>query len=86
MSKKLLTVPQSGTQPAVTPSPLDSMVSGQPVLTPASVKLSTKKPTSFNLNPIIFNKFKAECARNGRVMSSVIEELMEHYISDKNDL
>lgn len=36
-----------------------------------------KKPTSFNLNPEIFRQFKADCANSGKMMSTVIEELMQ---------
>lgn len=73
MAKKILTVPQNGTQPATTSTPIDNMFS-KPI---AEQKKSTnKKPTSFNLDPEIFKQFKKDCIDKGMGMSSVIEDFM----------
>ena len=77
-TKKILTVPQNGTQPAEIKTPMDNMISGTAVK-----KSSTKRPTSFSLDPEILIQFKAGCVHQGRPMSSVIEELMLQYISNQ---
>lgn len=77
-TKKILTVPQNGTQPAEIKTPMDNMISGTP-----TKKSSIKRPTSFSLDPEILIQFKAGCVHQGRPMSSVIEELMLQYISNK---
>lgn len=77
-TKKILTVPQNGTQPAEIKTPMDNMISGS-----ATKKSSIKRPTSFSLDPEILIQFKAGCVHQGRPMSSVIEELMLQYISNK---
>jgi ParG len=81
MTKKQLTVPKSGTQPASTTTPIDNMISGvKPEELPNSFR-STKRSTSFNLNRDIFTKFKIECSQRGTSMSTVIEEFMTKYIN-----
>lgn len=77
-TKKPLTVPQNGTQPAEIKTPMDNMISGN-----TTKKSSNKRPTSFSLDPEILIQFKAGCVHQGRPMSSVIEELMLQYISNK---
>lgn len=77
-TKKILTVPQNGTQPAEIKTPMDNMISGT-----TTKKSSIKRPTSFSLDPEILIQFKAGCVHQGRPMSSVIEELMLQYISTK---
>lgn len=44
-----------------------------------------KKPTSFNLDPDTFKMFKSDCAKAGRAMSTVIEELMRVFHKDITD-
>lgn len=78
---KPLTVPQIGTQPAVIPSPIDNMLSGGSPVKPAS-KTSAKRPTSFNIDPELLSRFKAQCATKGKSMSKAIEELMISFISE----
>lgn len=77
MAKKTLSVPQNGTQPAMNSTPIDNMLAG--TTNTVSKKESEKKPTSFNLDKNIFLNFKADCARQGRVMSEVVEELMQEF-------
>ena len=67
-TKKNLTVPQNGTQPAEVKTPMDNMISGA-----APKKLTNKRPTSFSLDPELLIQFKAGCVHQGRPMSSVIE-------------
>lgn len=74
-TKKLLTVPQNGTQPAEIKTPMDNMISG------ATKKSVNKKPTSFSLDPELLIQFKAGCVLQGRPMSSVLEELMSQFIN-----
>lgn len=78
---KPLTVPQNGTQPAVIPSPIDNMLSGGSPAKPIS-KASAKRPTSFNIDPELLARFKAQCATKGKSMSSAIEELILAFISE----
>lgn len=76
-TKKPLTVPQNGTQPAEIKTPMDNMISG-------TIKKQTgKKPTSFSIDPELLIQFKAGCVHQGRPMSSVIEELMQQFINAK---
>ena len=77
-TKKPLTVPQTGTQPAERKTPIDNMISGT-----TTTKSTVKKPTSFSLDPELLIQFKAECVHQGRPMSSVIEELMLQFINSK---
>lgn len=67
-TKKPLTVPQNGTQPAEIKTPMENMISGA-----TTTKSNGKKPTSFSLDP----------EHQGRPMSSVIEELMLQFINTK---
>lgn len=76
-TKKPLTVPQNGTQPAEIKTPIENMISG------TTKKLSGKKPTSFSIDPELLIQFKAGCVHQGRPMSSVIEELMLQFINSK---
>lgn len=76
-TKKHLTVPQNGTQPAEIKTPMDNMISG------TTTKSTVKKPTSFSLDPELLIQFKAGCVHQGRPMSSVIEELMLQFINSK---
>lgn len=78
MAKKGLSpVPQNGTQPAITPTPMDNMFSGDQSI--GQKKANIKKPTSFNLDPEIFKQFKKDCVDSGKGMSSVIEDFMIQY-------
>lgn len=77
-TKKNLTVPQNGTQPAEVKTPMDNMISGA-----AHKKLTNKRPTSFSLDPELLIQFKAGCVHQGRPMSSVIEELMLQFINQQ---
>ena len=77
-TKKTLTVPQNGTQPAEIKTPMDNMISGT-----TTTKSTGKKPTSFSLDPELLIQFKAGCVRQERSMSSVIEELMLQFINTK---
>lgn len=77
-TKKPLTVPQNGTQPAEIKTPIDNMISGT-----TTAKSTVKKPTSFSLDPELLIQFKAGCVHQGRPMSSVIEELMLQFINSK---
>lgn len=76
-TKKPLTVPQNGTQPAEIKTPIENMISG------TTKKSSRKKPTSFSIDPELLIQFKAGCVHQGRPMSSVIEELMLQFINSK---
>lgn len=76
-TKKNLTVPQNGTQPAEIKTPIENMISG------TTKKSSGKKPTSFSIDPELLIQFKAGCVHQGRPMSSVIEELMLQFINSK---
>lgn len=78
---KHLTVPQNGTQPAVIPSPIDNMLSGVSTSDPEP-KVSSKRPTSFNIDTELLSQFKAQCATKGKSMSSVIEDLIYKFISE----
>lgn len=75
-AKKTLTVPQNGTQPAETKTPMDNMISGT-----TTKKTTSKRPTSFSIDPDLLIQFKAGCVHQGRPMSSVIEELMLQFIN-----
>lgn len=75
-TKKSITVPQNGTQPAKILSPIDNMISGS-----YSKRETKKKPTSFSLDTELFNKFKAHCASKGESMSSIIEGFMLDFIN-----
>ncbi len=75
-SKKLV-VPQEGTQPASMPSPIDNMFNGA---TQRGQSASSKKGTTFSLDPELCVRFKAACAQQGKSMSSVIEELINAYL------
>ena len=74
-TKKPLTVPQNGTQPAEIKTPMDNMISGT-----TTKKSTLKRPTSFSLSPEVLIQFKAGCAYQGRPMSDVIEELMIQFV------
>jgi len=76
--KKSLTVPQNGTQPAVIPSPIDNMLSGNSTIG-QTLKATAKRPTSFNIDPALLAQFKAQCATKGVSMSSVIENFMREF-------
>lgn len=78
MAKKLV-VPQSGTTPA--PSPLDNMLHTGAAIVVAPVvaaapRASNKKRTSINLDESIYTDFKVYCAKNGKSISSLIEQAM----------
>lgn len=77
-TKKSLTVPQNGTQPAEIKTPMDNMISGT-----TTKKPNNKRPTSFSLDPEILLQFKAKCVYQGSPMSNVIEELMLQFINAK---
>lgn len=78
-TKKTLIVPQTGTQPANTLSPIDNMIS--PTLPDESEhNLSNKRPTSFSIDKGLLSQFKATCATRGKSMSSVIENLIFKYV------
>lgn len=77
-TKKPLTAPRNGTQPAGIKTPMDNMASGT-----TTTKSTVKKPTSFSLDPELLIQFKAGCVHQGRTMSSVIEELMLQFINSK---
>lgn len=77
-TKKPLTVPQNGTQPAEIKTPMENMISGT-----TTSKSTGKKPTSFSLDPALLVQFKAKCVYLGRSMSEVIEELMLRFIDSK---
>lgn len=74
-TKKILTVPQNGTQPAEIKTPMENMISG------TTKKTNSKRPTSFSIDPELLIRFKAGCVHQGRPMSSVIEELMLQFIN-----
>lgn len=74
---KTLTVPQNGTQPASIPSPIDNMLSNTKVFT---TKSSVKRPTSFNIDKELMLRFKMECIKQGRPMSSVVEDLLSKFV------
>lgn len=76
-TKKSLTVPQNGTQPAEIKTPIENMISG------TTKKSTNKKPTSFSIDPELLIQFKAGCVHQGRPMSSVIEELMLQFVNTK---
>lgn len=75
-TKKPLTVPQNGTQPAETKAPIDNLLSGS-----TAKKSTSKRPTSFSIDPELLIQFKAKCVHQGRPMSSVIAELMQQFIT-----
>lgn len=77
-TKRTITVPQNGTQPAKAKTPMENMISGT-----ETKKTFIKKPTSFNLDPELLIQFKAACVHLGRPMSSVIEELMLQFVNEK---
>ncbi len=77
-TRKPLTVPQNGMQPAEIKAPIDNMISGTPK------KSTEKRPTSFSIAPELLIQFKAECVHQGRTMSSVIEELMQQFVNPKS--
>lgn len=79
---KTLTVPQNGTQPASMLSPIDNMLSGVNTAG-ATPKASSKRPTSFNIDQELLTRFKADCATKGKTMSSVIEDFILKYVSDR---
>lgn len=79
---KTLTVPQSGTQPASIPSPIDNMLAGATTAEIAT-KTTNKRPTSFNIDQELQTRFKAICATRGKSMSSVIEDFILGYISEQ---
>ena len=55
-TKKPLTVPQNGTQPAEIKTPMENMISEA-----QQQKSNGKKPTSFSLDPELLIQFKAGC-------------------------
>lgn len=68
-------MPQNGTQPAVVPSPIDNMISA------SKAKMAgDRRPTSFNLNQELMLRFKMACIKQGRPMSSVVEELILQFV------
>lgn len=77
-NKRILSVPQNGTQPAVMPTPMDNMLSqsGHTV----AKQPSNKRPTSFHLDQNLIKRFKAVCVSQGRNMTNVIEELISQYL------
>lgn len=75
VKKKSLIVPQNGTQPAVVPSPIDNMISASKAQVPGN-----RRPTSFNLNQELMLRFKMACIKQGRPMSSVVEELILQFV------
>lgn len=75
VKKKSLIVPQNGTQPAVVPSPIDNMISASKTQMPGN-----RRPTSFNLNQELMLRFKMACIKQGRPMSSVVEELILQFV------
>ena len=79
---KILTVPQSGTQPAYIPSPSDNMLAGA-TSAEIATKTSNKRPTSFNIDQELQTRFKVVCATRGKSMSSVIEDFIIGYISEQ---
>ena len=80
--KKILTVPQNGTQPATIPSPIDNMLAGTTSVETVT-KTSNKRPTSFNIDQELQSRFKAVCSTRGKSMSSVIEDFILGYISEQ---
>lgn len=79
MAKKTLTVPQTGTQPAVVPTPMENMLNG---VVPATEKPATpKKAVNFLCDPELFKAFKLYCTRNGMTMTSVLEDAMTQIIN-----
>lgn len=79
MAKKTLQVPQTGTQPASIPTPMENMLSG---VAPAAERLaSPKKAVNFLCDPQLFKAFKLYCTRNGLTMTSVLENAMTQVIN-----
>lgn len=88
MTKKILKVPQNGTQPAA--SPLDNMFSSATApapmkapIAPAQKTDNNKARTSFNLDQDIYQKFKVYCVQNGKSISGVIEEAMVNIMNGR---
>jgi hypothetical protein len=81
-TKKVLKVPQVGTQPATTLSPIDNMVSPTHTLEDP-LKVPNKRPTSFSIDKNLLSQFKANCATKGKSMSSVIEDFIIKYVAEQ---
>lgn len=81
MAKKALTVPQTGTQPASVPTPMENMLNGA---VPATEKpASHKKAVNFLCDPELFKAFKIYCTRNSLTMTSVLESAMTQIINSE---
>lgn len=87
MAKKTLSVPQAGTQPAKVPTPMENMING--VVTPQEKVPTTsdnhpqqsKKAVNFLCDPELLLRFKLYCTRNGRTMTSVLENAMTQILT-----
>lgn len=81
MAKKRLTVPQTGTQPAQQPTPVENMINGfidEPRA--AAPAASRKKAVNFLCDADLLLRFKLYCTRNGRTMTSVLESAMSQIL------
>lgn len=87
MAKKTLSVPQTGTQPAKVPTPMENMING--VITPQEQypansdkqQQQPKKAVNFLCDPDLLLRFKLYCTRNGRTMTSVLENAMNQILT-----
>lgn len=87
MAKKILSVPQAGTQPAKVPTPMENMINGivapmeQKSTIPEKQPQQTKKAVNFLCDPELLLRFKLYCTRHGRTMTSVLESAMSQILA-----